>query len=784
MNNLLHFSGPKVQVPSWGLTKTSVFLTALLTLLCITTAEGVTSSQWEIGQAVLALSEKFVTSKEGDSHPPKAVYREGDAMRQAPPTNQWYSSALFTNPSNVIHAQPMSYRILKTGLEVSLPQRELVVPNPQQRAIRYSHHNELVVEPIGFVPTSGKVANTSAWMVDIHFKSARGALMTTRLLHGSPYSYYTLTAGDARISLHGPECRIEIMANKHAALLKVGAHAYVVTIPTSAHFDIDNRLALQVHFSKNQRYMSIAGLPDQTPKTISEIINHAMVFPSDSIVKWHYDQITSTVTTTFSLKTQVMEGSEKTALLGLYPHHWNHLVWTGGLSEALQVGSDYLTVRGAIRLIPTNQFSITLPYHGLLPGFGPLMDDSHRIQVKSLISQDIDTAERLNYSNGNGSYWLGKVLGAQSQLLNIAETEADPQSTQKLIRLIEQHMESAFDDRHSNYFEYNKDIASVLPHPEEYGTIESLNDHHFHYGYWIQAAAQVALRDPRWAQDNEWGGMVNTLVADIASTDLTRKKFPFLRNFDLYEGHSWASGTALMDDGNNQESSSEAIHAWAATVLWAQATHQPRLSELAIMLYTSEIASVQQYWFDINHQVLPADYGKAFASMVFGGKFAYNTWWTDEPRQIYGINLLPITPASLYLAEDPSYLKRYLAEIAPARLQFELQGRSDGTPSNVWQDIFSEAEALIDPVSALAHWDRNVPVEYGETKTHALYWILSLQELGHPDFAVHADCPLYGVFNNGAHTYHLAYNPNNSAMTVHFSDGVTLEVPAHSLTKQ
>ena len=45
---------------------------------------------------------------------------------------------------------------------------------------------------------------------------------------------------------------------------------------------------------------------------------------------------------------------------------------------------------------------------------------------------------------------------------------------------------------------------------------------------------------------------------------------------------------------------------------------------------------------------------------VFGGKYAYNTWWTQEPRQIFGINLLPITPASTMgeLADHPHLAAR------------------------------------------------------------------------------------------------------------------------------
>lgn len=84
----------------------------------------------------------------------------------------------------------------------------------------------------------------------------------------------------------------------------------------------------------------------------------------------------------------------------------------------------------------------------------------------------------------------------------------------------------------------------------------------------MQAAAAVALRDPEWASEDQWGGMINLLIRDYASPSRNDAMFPFLRNYDIYEGHSWASGNAMNPGGNNQESSSEAINSHAALILW------------------------------------------------------------------------------------------------------------------------------------------------------------------------------------------------------------------------
>jgi len=170
--------------------------------------------------------------------------------------------------------------------------------------------------------------------------------------------------------------------------------------------------------------------------------------------------------------------------------------------------------------------------------------------------------------------------------------------------------------------------------------------------------------------------------------------------------------------------------------------------------------------------------------MVFGGKYAYNTWWTQEPRQIFGINLLPITPASTYLGADPQYI-RTLVDALPAEVKaYRARGATDGTPADIWQDVVASYAALGDPEAGLALWNRKGSVEAGETRSHTAYWLASLKEMGTPDFSVTADTPLYAVFKDksGARTY-LAYNARSSPIKVTFSSGKSVDVPPRSLVR-
>lgn len=74
------------------------------------------------------------------------------------------------------------------------------------------------------------------------------------------------------------------------------------------------------------------------------------------------------------------------------------------------------------------------------------------------------------------------------------------------------------------------------------------NDHHFHYGYFILAAAVIGYLDSSWLTKTNID-YVNTLVRDIANPNSQDKYFPVSRNFDWYHGHSWAHGLYETLDG-------------------------------------------------------------------------------------------------------------------------------------------------------------------------------------------------------------------------------------------
>ncbi len=776
-------------------------LLALATGIAITPAQGAESLD---DSHTVGLGRLRASAKPGGLGTPAALPatpgRDQAITQRAIPSNQWYSSLLFGRWSDVIHAHPATYRTSADGLEIGYPVRSVVNAPGHGNDIAYAHRAALTLQATGFQPEASRLAGFGDFSAQVRMAAANGEALEATLVHGSPLSYYQISSGDLRVRLAAGARPCTTVTAANQLCVHVLERDFAVFAPQDAAWVDRDSSSPRLVFGKQARWFSVALLPDESAATLALFARHAGTFITATRVDWHYDAATSRVDTTFSVQTRRMPGADATddraadrpdsntagttdgnqPLLGLYLHQ------VQALQENINTALRYDSVRGPIKVLAANRFTVRQTWQGILPWWGGLQDPEHREQLASVLGGDAARARNL-YSNqlGRGTYWYGKALAAQAQLLCVAEQEGDLKLRDSLLASLKERLQTWFrGEGRDAYFVQDARLGTVVGYPDEYGSVAHLNDHHFHYGYWIQAAAQVALRDPLWASDAQWGGMVNLLVADIATSAHDRADFPFVRNFDPYEGHAWASGDATMYDGNNQESSSEAMNAWAGLVLWGEATHRPELRDLGIWLYTSEAAAIDQYWFDRNGTLFPEAYGHPVAAQVFGGRYAYNTWWTEEPRQIQGINLIPITPASLYLGKDPAYIQRFMAALVPARAYYAAHGTGDGTPADIWQDIFASFEALADPDAALAHWKSRGSNELGDTRSRTLFWLLSLKEMGIPDFTVHADTPLYGVFRTaaGQRTY-LAYNSSSQAMSVRFSDGKVLQVAPNSLTR-
>ncbi len=720
--------------------------------------------------------------KSGDKALPAAPFRTEAMQKLAAPTSQWYSTLIFNPKPFPIFVQPMTVRTIEQGFEMALPSKEVTATERRDTEIAYLHRDPILLSPVAFEPGQAKLAGVGDWSIDISM--ARGADdMRVTVAHGNPYAYVQLTRGDLRVRLPHPGERFDGGADPRVLALRVKGKPYALFGPTGTRWEQVSATEWIGRLPEGKHFVSAAVLPDDKPETLALLHRHAYAFVQGTRVQWHYDVAASQVETTFSASTKVMEGADHGPLYGLYPHHWFN-----NASVADKLGPAYDTVRGKIRLVAAPQFKTTHPYVGFVPYWPGVGESPRRAELADTMKSDLRNARRMMLPEGQSAYWQGKGLQRIVKLLDVAEQQGDKEGRDQLLAMLKKRVEEWLSNTDSKrYFFVDRGLGAVASYPDEFFAIAEVNDHHFWFGYWIRAAAEIALRDPAWASKERWGGMVDLLVADIATAERGRADFPFLRNFDPYEGHSWANGLGGAGEygvfGNNQESTSEAINAWVGLILWGEATGNRELRDLGAYLYATEVQAIEHYWFDVHGLVLAPEYKNVDVAQLFGGKYIHNTWWTDDPRQITGINLLPITTASTYMAKHPAYIRRNLAALKEEQDIWAARGKK-ANPPDIWQDVFAKYQALQDPAAALSQWNRWGAVELGETRSHTLHWLLSLNELGTPDTAITADTPLYAVFKraDGRRTY-LAFNAGKAPINVRFSDGQSLAVAPGALAR-
>jgi len=723
----------------------------------------------------------------GAKGPQAQIYKTADV--QSPmPTNDWWSSLAWVQYSDVMYPHPLALKCVESGLRVYYPGANITANNSAIFGFMAGNGgDDLILGHSGLEKfPDARVAGWSDWFVTAQMgDAAKGVRFTFG--HGSPFVYAQYSGGDPVVTFAKQAPEIFSGTEKDAVLgLRVGKRNYALFAPTGSTWTGLGTTKLEAK-TNGKGYFSLAVLPDEKPETLARFREAAYSHVTGSKVAWTFDEQRSTVSATYSFETKAMEGTDHGTLFALYPHQWRY-------AKADLTGQSYPSVRGPMKLASGHGFTTTVNLPPALPGM-PLTASIDKAKLHELLTTDLGGKAQLT----GDTYWLGKQLGRWATILPLAEQagekDAVAECDQRIRAALEDFLTAAEADgkpEAKGLFAYEKNWGTLIGYPASFGSDNELNDHHFHYGYFIRAAGEIARRDPAWAADAKWGGMLKLLIRDTASPDRADQLFPFLRNFDPYAGHSWASGHARFADGNNNESSSEAVNAWYGVLLYGEATGDKTIRDLGAFLFATEISAIEDYWFDVRGDLRPADYKPSVVTMVWGGKGANGTWFSGDPVAIHGINFLPVTGASLYLGRWPEYARKnydalVMEKIADAAKQAakKNQPAPTGPPSwGGWSDIIWMYRALTDPADALQQWNAR-PAAYkpeaGNSLTQTYVWLTALSDLGTVERDVAASTPFAAVFKKGVKSTHVAWNLSAQPKRVTFSDGVVVECAPHAL---
>lgn len=347
-------------------------------------------------------------------------------------------------------------------------------------------------------------------------------------------------------------------------------------------------------------------------------------------------------------------------------------------------GIGYPSILGDLRLVPGTDLVSTTPVQepqSALDLSG--LTDAERDEVEGLLEVDVEALE----FTAPDSYHGGKQVQRAANLVVLAEQlgREDLAATAREATVAE--LDLWFDPagcatRQQKCFHYDERLGGMVGMAPSYGSDE-FNDHHFHYGHFLYAAGLLAADDPELAE--RWAPVADLVAKDYGSPEVT-SLFPAHRAFDPWRGHSFASGTAPFADGNNQESSSEAINGYVGLSLWAQARGDDRLNDHARWLLSQETAATVAYWLDPR---IEEPYAHPSVSLNWQGKRDFATFFSPDPSAVVGIQFIPMGPTQV------DYLSRH-AEAVEAMVDHV----GELTPGRPLVDLDVAALAVVDPAAA------------------------------------------------------------------------------------
>lgn len=735
---------------------------------------------------------------------PTPIYPQKVAPASGKPTmtHRWWGSISFVGEMKVgdsagaayITPDPMTARIsdrgarilgILGGLRSSSTQTAYSIPDPFSEVF-----DGLAIGNTAYSNMEAYLKDYSDGSVTVQWNSGSTPVMEATFVHGSPYAYFTALQGSIMIRTKaadsGEKGVFYQSGNSIGVWTEVAGNRnnFLITGHDTTTFSNVNSAAIGV--ANASKRVTITLLPQVTGTPATAMTQAFAQYATQRVdkvnINYAVDRNTNKVTVSHQYQ---YAGSAVTTMVGMLPLHWKN-------STQAVTSYKIRSARGVTKFAATNGFSYTIPYVGVLPTLPAGIGDYNLTQLKALVTEFINQGSA-NWNTATDTYWAGKNYSKVAELAAIARAIGMTTEADQMVNWLKAELQDWFrantngGSDTTKYFAYDSNWNTLLGFDESFGAQQQLNDHHFHYGYFVRAAAEICRIDASWCSATQYGPMVELLIRDYAA-GRDDAMFPYVRFFDPAYGFSWASGHANFVLGNNNESTSEAANAYGAIILYGQITGNTALTERGMYLHASSTAAYWEYWNNIDrYRGLTGDYDnfdsaypKMTTSIIWGNGHVFGTWFSGAYAHILGIQGLPLSPLVLHIGQHPDYLSNYVT----LGMTESSNGKPSGLPNGQWRDVWWNIWAMTNgqaAVNDMQSYGFNYTPEEGETKAHTYQWIYTLKQLGTlatGTGALTANSPSAVAFNkNGVITY-LAYNFGCSAQYVTFSDGMRLAVPA------
>ncbi|MCS5587701.1 MAG: glycosyl hydrolase, partial [Porticoccaceae bacterium] len=721
----------------------------------------------------------------------------GPAAEKPTQTHKWWGSLSFlgemttgdANDAAYITPDPIIARVTEKGVRVmGIPtglkttnQNQFMyqIPDPMSEVF-----DGMAVGNSAYSSLDAYAKDHSEGSVTVMWKSGNTDVMEATFVHGSPYIYFKAYQGNLVIrtlrSDGGEKGTFYNQNNSLGVWTSVAGNTNNFLIVGEGSTTFSNASGSQITVSNAAKEMTLAYLPHSGAGSVPSALTSLFASKArNKVAAVDIDYAVDSATNQVTVNHRYLDsdGALVETIAGMHPLHWKH---------SSQPTSNYKirSARGMIKFTETNQYSYQLPFVGVLPTMPTLDNSFDQTTLEGLVTDFINQGEG-SWNTFQDTYWSGKNYGKVAELAAVANSIGMQSEANQLIDWLKAELADWFTAETDGtlntkkYFVYDDEWNTLLGFDEAYGSHQRLADHHFHYGYFVRAAAEICRVDVAWCGQDQYGPMIELLIRDYAA-DKDDPLFPHMRNFDPANGFSWADGRANFVRGNNNESTSEAATAYGAIVLYGLATGNTELTERGMYLHASTGAAYWEYWNNIDGynnvsadaDNFPSGYNRITTSIIWGDGTDFATWFSAAFAHILGIQGLPSSPLIFHVGLYPDYMEDYV----DLGLSESSNGKPSGLGADNWRDLWWNLWAMTDADAAVADYNSkpSYTPEQGESKAHTYHWIHTFKALGHlatGTGSLTADHPAAVAFNKQGQMTYVVYNYTGQTQTVTFSDG-------------
>ncbi|MBD5234363.1 MAG: hypothetical protein HDS65_09340 [Bacteroidales bacterium] len=714
------------------------------------------------------------------------------------PTNDWWTDVLASRYSGSLWSYPAMLRTSEDGVQISYPSYWA------DAGKEIKSRTNITVAGVRYKADATIAADWHDWDVVMRLPDASGAMeMRVTAVHGSPFTWFELKGITPELRF---SAKPEVFgATASYAGIKIGSDIYGIYFPAGTALDwADSNLRLD----SSCPWLVVALL--RSEDDLAYMAPYATSVPRNTKVSWAFDETTSCLSTRWSVEAENLRDADAPApvLQGFLPHAYKYAI--PGANLAFDARGNYLTPRGPMKMAvsPTGEFGYSYRFSGMLPAYPAPAEGNTAVDgFDSEIMRSLMSSYASAGSFGGDTYWGGKGLVQMALNMSFAKETGDTEIYETSRRRLREAFENWLTytpGEDTFFFSYYPRWGAMLGFDVSYDS-DAFNDHHFHYGYFTYAAALLCLEDRDFA--DKYGEILTLIAKDYANWDKSDTRFPFLRTLDPWCGHSWAGGMgdAGNDNGNGQESTSEAMQGWGGIYLLGVALGDKEMRDAGLFGWNTEARATREYWYDVDAP-RPAneggrkawagkgerqgnydytEYPYAYNSNITGKGIGWWTWFGGDPLFMHGIQWMPVSPALDYLSWDPDFVAWAYDDMMSganstfSHKWFEATANSDNGENieplafNDWGNVTLSYLQRADPQLAASvfarAWKEGLHIAKAISTGHITYFVThSHLTWGEPDFSVYADIPTARCNVKDGNRIYMVYNPDESDRTVRF----------------